>query len=129
MGIQQARELYRHLFPSARRPRDPCGLGNVVGHSQAHASQQLNALGNRVNQFRLLSIVLVEQKMKLIKSGSGNLPVRFLVQIAQSDGIGQKLVEMLGHFQTDWFFQLQWQGVAYSAILLDLSSSVVKVGL
>ena len=77
----------------------------------------------------LLAVMLVEQKMKLVESGSGDLPVRFLVQIAQGHGVGQKLVEVLGHFQTDGLFQFQRQGVAYGAVFLDFSSSLVKVGL
>jgi len=42
-----------------RRPCDPCGLGDVVGHGEAHAPQQLNALES-CHQFRLLAVVLIE---------------------------------------------------------------------
>ena len=67
--------------------------------------------------------------MKLIKGRAGDLPMRFLVEIAQGHGIGQKLVEVLGHFQADGFFQFQRQSVADGAVLLDFAGSLVKMGL
>jgi hypothetical protein len=67
--------------------------------------------------------------MKLVEGWAGNLPMRFLVEIAQSHGIGQKQIELLGHFQADGFFQFQGQRVVHGAVLLDFMSSLVKVRL
>src|SRR5262245_15840206 len=45
MRVQQARNLYRWLFTTLRRPWNQRGLRNIVRHRDTHATQQLNALG------------------------------------------------------------------------------------
>jgi hypothetical protein len=45
--------------------------------------QMLNPLGDGVDQFHLLIEVLVEKQMQLVERRPGDLPVRFLVQIAE----------------------------------------------
>jgi len=59
------------------------------------------AFGDRIYQFRLFAIMLIEQQVELIKSWPGNLPMRFLVEITQSHGIGQQEVELFGHLETN----------------------------
>jgi hypothetical protein len=66
-----------------------------VCHLDAHAAQELNALGDFVDKLVLFVVVLVEQEMQLIKSRAGGLPVMFLVQISEGDRVGQELVEVL----------------------------------
>src|SRR5271154_3649636 len=56
--VQQARQLYRNLFPSLGWPLDSGRLRHIVGHRDAEAAEQLNPFGNRVNKLRLLSEML-----------------------------------------------------------------------
>lgn len=39
------------------------------------------------------------KKMGLVERRSPNLPVRLLVQIAESHGIGKELIQLFGHLQ------------------------------
>src|SRR5437773_10200922 len=67
--------------------------------------------------------------MKLVKGWAGDLPVRLLVEVAQGHGVGKQLVEVFGHFQANWLFKFQRQGVGDGAIRLDFSSFLMKVWL
>ena len=67
--MQQARNLDRCLFATLRRPGNECRLGDIVCHRDAHAAQELNALGDFVDKLVLFVVVLVEQEMQLIKVG------------------------------------------------------------
>src|ERR1700733_4504380 len=67
--------------------------------------------------------------MKLIERRPGDLPMRLFVEVAQSHGVGQQQVQLLGHFQTHVLFQLQWQRMRNRPIGLDLSSALVKAWL
>ena len=80
--------LYRNPFPAEGRPFDLRRLGHVRRHSFADTAEQLDTLGNRVYQFDLLVEVLIEEQMQLIERRSGDLPVRLLIQVAESHGIG-----------------------------------------
>ncbi len=62
---------------------DARNLGNIVRHRDADATEQLYPLGNGVDQLHLLVEVLVEEQMQLVERGPSDLPVRFLVQIAE----------------------------------------------
>ena len=64
-----------------------------------NAAEKLNSLGDGIDNLGLLSVVFVEQQVQLIEGWSGHLPVRFLVEIPQSHGIGKQQVELLGHLQ------------------------------
>src|SRR6266446_4039367 len=86
--IQQAGNLYWHFFPAPRRPLDARGFGHIGRHGNRDATQKLDPLGDRVHNLRLFFVVLVEQEVKLVEGWSGNLPVRFLIEIAQRHGVG-----------------------------------------
>src|SRR5689334_22875125 len=64
--------------------------------------------------------------MQLIKRGSGDLPVRFLVEIAQRHSVGQQQVELLSHFQTNRFLQIERQRVRNGAVGLDLAGTLMN---
>jgi hypothetical protein len=64
-----------------------------VGHGHRHAPQNLNSLGNGINQHRLLFIVLIVEQVQLVEGGAHNLPMVLFVHVAQRDGVGQQLVE------------------------------------
>jgi hypothetical protein len=81
-----------NLLTAARRTLDPRNLSNIVRHRDADAAKELYPLGNGVDQFHLLVEVLVEEQMQLVERWPGNLPVRFLVQIAERHCVGKKLV-------------------------------------
>src|SRR5439155_8444684 len=49
VSVQQARELDGDLFPAPRRALDLGGFGDVVGHGDAHAAEDLDAFGNGVD--------------------------------------------------------------------------------
>jgi hypothetical protein len=91
--VQQARDLHRHLLSTLGRTRNQRRLGDVVSHGHADATRQLDALGDLVDEVVLLAVVFVEQQVQLIEGWPRDLPVVFLVQIAQGHGIRQELVE------------------------------------
>jgi hypothetical protein len=74
-------------------------------------------------------MVLVIEQMELIEGRSGYLPMRFLVEIAQGHSVCQKRVELLGHLQTNGFFQFKRQLMAYGSITLEFSRMLMKAGL
>ncbi len=90
--FEQARNLYRRFLAATRRPGNYCGLGNVRGHRQADAAQKLDALGDGVDQLILLAVVLVEKQVELVKGVPRDLPMMFLVHVAQRHGVRQYLV-------------------------------------
>src|SRR5262249_10193619 len=57
--------------------------------------EKLNSLGNCVDKFVLLVVVLIEKKMKLIERVAGDLPVVLFVEIAKGNGVCQDLIEIL----------------------------------
>jgi hypothetical protein len=73
--------------------------------------------------------MFVVQQMELIKSRSGNLPMRFFIKVAERTGIGKNLVELLCHLQPDRLFKLQRQRVAYRSVRLDFTGPLMKPGL
>jgi hypothetical protein len=87
--------LNRHFFPAARRPRDDRCLRDVGGHGDANAAQKLNSFGDRVDEFVLLAVMLVKEKMELVKRGAGDLPVVLLVHVAQRHRVRQNLVQIV----------------------------------
>ena len=56
---------------------------------------------DEIHQLALLAVVLVEEQVERIEGGAAHLPVVLLVQIAQRDGVGQQLVEVLDARLTD----------------------------
>ena len=62
MRFQQSRDLHRHFFTAFRRARNLRGLCDISSHGETYAAQQLNALGNRINQFHLLLKCLSNNK-------------------------------------------------------------------
>ena len=49
-----------------------------------------------------------------------NLPMGFLVEVTQSDRIGEQLVQLLSHLQAHWLFEFQWQAVVDGSVRLNL---------
>src|SRR5579862_2321001 len=92
MCVHQPGKLYRDGLTSARWTLDSRHLSNIVRHRDADAAEELYPLGDGVDQFHLLVEVLVEKQMQLIERRSGDLPVRFLVQITERHSVGKKLV-------------------------------------
>ena len=109
VSVEQAGENHGDLFAASRRAGDLRSFGDIGRHRHGKASQQLDPFGNGVHDFDLLAEMLVEQKMKLIEGRSGNLPVSLLVQVAQGHGIGEQLIQLLGHLQTDGLFEFKMQ--------------------
>src|SRR3954471_16976363 len=93
--VQKSRDLYRHLFAALRRPRDQRRLRDIVGHGEADAAQQLDSLGNLIDELVLRLVMLVEQQMQLVERRSGDLPMVLLVHVAQRHGVGKELVQVL----------------------------------
>ena len=96
--IQQPRDLHRNLFPAPGRPFDSSRLGDIVCHGDAQSAEQLNALGDGVDKFRLLTEMFIEKQMELVEGRSGNLPMRFLIQVAQGHSVGKQLIEAVPSF-------------------------------
>src|SRR5437870_7616472 len=123
--IQQPRDDHWNFFSATRRTFDPGSLGDIMGHRDGKPAEQLNALGNRVHHFDLLVEMFIEQKMKLIKRRPYNLPMRLLVQIAQGHSVCEELIELFGHFQTNWLFEFKMKGMSYGAIGLNLAPALM----
>src|SRR5256712_12337149 len=67
--------------------------------------------------------------MQLVESRTGNLPVRFLVQVAQCHRVGKDLIELCRHFQPYRLLQFKRQKMVDGSVCLNLSSSLVKAWL
>src|SRR5579871_3407286 len=80
--VEQARQLHGNFFPAAWWTLDLRGFSDIRRHGDANATKKLDSLGNGIHQFDLLAEMFVEEQVQLIKSGAGDLPMRFLVEIA-----------------------------------------------
>ncbi len=94
MRVQQARDLDGHFLAAARRARNQRRLGNVRRHRDAHAAKELNPLGDEIDDLDLLVVMLVEQQMQLVEGRAGDLPVVFLVHVAQRHRVREQLIEV-----------------------------------
>ena len=83
MRVQKKREAPGTSFPSPGRPLNARCLGDVMCHGDGDSAQQLDAFGKLIHNLHLLGKMFVEQKMQLIKSRPGHLPVRLLIPIAE----------------------------------------------
>src|SRR5258708_22179316 len=101
MRIQQARQLCRNLLAALGWPRNPSQLGDVGRHRDTDSAQKLDSFRDRIDDLALFFVVLIEKKMELIERGSGHLPMGLLVEIPKSHGVGQQLIELLGHFRSE----------------------------
>src|SRR6266550_5819006 len=81
VGLEEAGDLDGHLFPASRRALDAGGLGYVAAHGDGDAAEKLDALGDGVDHFDLLVEVLVEEEVKLVEGGAGDLPVVLFVHV------------------------------------------------
>ena len=107
MRIQQSRNLDRNLFPASGRTLDACGLGHIRSHGKRDSAKQLNPFSDRVHDLRLLSIVLIEQEMKLIERRARNLPVRLFIEIARESWYRPAAVQLLRRLQSYWVLEFQ----------------------
>src|SRR5689334_3247846 len=64
--------------------------------------------------------------MQLVESRPSDLPVRFLVQVAQCHRVGEKLIELCGHFQPYRLLQFKRQKLVDGSVRLNLSSPLVN---
>lgn len=94
MRQDQALELCSGCLPVARRTRDLAILGRVRAHRNTYAAERHDAFGDLVHELGLLSLMLVEQQVKLPEGGAGALLVMLLVQVSQNDGVGENAVEI-----------------------------------
>src|SRR6267142_302403 len=67
--------------------------------------------------------------MELIKSWTRGLPVRLLVQVPKRHGVCKQSIELLCHFQSDRFFQVERQQVGHGSITLDFTGALPKARL
>src|SRR3954462_2885023 len=98
-------------------------------HRQTDPAQQLNALSYRIHKFNLLGKVLVIQKMKLVKGRPGNLPMRFLIKIAQRDAVDEQHVESVRHFEPHRLLEFKRKQLGNGAVGLDLWRTLMQSGL
>ncbi len=127
--IQQARQLYGNLLTAFGWPRNAGQLSDVGRHRDTDSAQKLDSFRDRIDDLALFFVVLIEKKMELIERGSGHLPMGLLVEIPKSHGVGQQLIELLGHFQPHRFHQLQWQHAGHGAKCLEFAACLVVSGL
>ena len=102
-------------------------FGAVAAHGDGDAAEELNALGDGVDDLYLLVEVLIEEEVELVEGGAGYLPVVLLVHVAEDDGVGQKLVELLAHLRTNFGVQRVRKVLYYVAVFLDLFGVLLVV--
>jgi hypothetical protein len=95
VSLEKTRDLYRCLLTATRNPRDHSSLGHVRGLCQADAAQELNPLGDLVNEFVLFSVMLIKEQMKLVKRMARDLLMMFFVHISQRYRVREKLIQVL----------------------------------
>ena len=93
------------FFPAAGRTRNDRRFRNVRRHGDAHAAEELNPLGDGVDEFVLLSVVLVKEQMQLVEGGARDLPVVLLVHVAQGHGVREDLVQVIDAGFTGGFIE------------------------
>ncbi len=117
-----------HLFPASRRALDTGGLGYVAAHGDGDAAKELDALGDGVDHFNLFVEVLVEEEVKLVEGGAGDLPVVLFVHVAQGDGVGEELVEFGDHVGAHPGAERVGHVLNDGAVLLNFLRVCVPVG-
>jgi hypothetical protein len=121
MSVEQATQLTRHAFAPARRTRNARFLDHVVRQSQRHSAQCLHSLGQRVRDFELLAMMLVEQEVQPVEAGAAGLPVCLLVQVAQRHGVRHQSIERAHGFEANHFVQTESRGPESAVRLHDLA--------
>lgn len=76
-----------------------------MGHGDGDSAEGLNTFGQRIDKLRLLSVVLVEEKVELVKRRPGDLPMVLLVHIAHGHGVRENLIEAIGAGQADFVIE------------------------
>src|SRR5207244_2579481 len=99
---------------------------HISRHRDADTAQQLDPLRDEVDQVRLLLVMLVEQQMELVERLAGHLPVMLLVQVANRDGVGQRLVQRLHAPLADRLLQADRKR-GDAAVLLELLGTLSGV--
>ena len=92
----------RHTLQAAPEPR------SIGCHGQRDSAEQLDSLGDRIDQLGLLSEVLVEEQVQLVESRAGDLPVVLLVEVAQRHGVSDQLIKILDAFLAHVLRQGDW---------------------
>ncbi len=128
VGLEEAGDLDGNLFPAAGRTVDAGDLGYIAAHGDGDAAEELDALGDGVDHLNLLVEVLIEEEVKLVEGGAGDLPVVFLVHVAEGDGVGEELVELGDHVGADFGAEGVRHVLDDRAVLLDFLGVGVPVG-
>src|SRR5438105_3433273 len=123
--VQEARDLHGRLLAALRRPRYQRRLGDVVRRRDAHASEQLDPLCNRVDQLALFCRMFVEQQVELIEARTRHLPMMLLVEVAQGHGVSEDLVQILNRLLARRFRQRDWHAHKMS-VGLDLGRVLMR---
>lgn len=95
VSFDETRNLSGDFFPFFGRTRNLCQFDDIGSGRNTDTAEQLDTLGKHVDDFVLFGSVLVEEFVKREKGRAGDLPMVFLVEVAQSDGVGEDLVENL----------------------------------
>src|SRR3984893_615491 len=107
--FEEARNLHGDFFTPSGWTRNHSGFLHVRRHRQADASQQLNPLGNGVDELVLLAVMFVIQQMELIERGTRHLPMMFLVHIAKRHRVGENLVQVFDALGANYFVESDGQ--------------------
>lgn len=95
MSVHQTRKLNRDLFLTGRRPFD----SRRLGQNRRRLTPPSNWMRSAIESTQPARRDAYVKKMGLVERRSPNLPVRLLVQIAESHGIGKELIQLFGHLQ------------------------------
>ncbi len=105
VGFEETRDLDRNFFAATRRAGNDAGFSDVCGHGEAYAAEKLDALRDGVHEFVLLFVVLIKEKMKLVESVAGDLPMVLFVEIAEGDGVREYLIQVFDARSADVFVE------------------------
>ena len=97
--------MHGHFFAAARRAGNQSRFRDVCRHGDADAAEKLDSFRDRVHEFVLLAVMLVEEQMELVERHSRDLPVVFLVHVAQRHGVGEELIQVVGAGGADPFVE------------------------
>jgi hypothetical protein len=71
MRLQQTEHLHDNVFTAPRWAFNARCFGNIGSHGDGDSAEHLNAFGQWVDEFSLFAIVLVKEKMGLVKRETG----------------------------------------------------------
>ena len=95
VGVEQAGHLGSGIFAAFGGAGDKGAVGDIVGHGDGDAAEGLDAFSDLIDEFELGFKVFIKEQMQRVEGGAGDLPVMFFIQVAEGEGVGEELIEVI----------------------------------